>query len=582
MRSGADTECAAERDSEVAYTRLSEQIPPQQGARPERHARKVTGRIDMVALSQQLIKVPSATDLKQLVEAAAERFGERCYIEPFERGLPAVSYADLGQFTRGLRAHFDESGIPEGAVVAAVLPNSTLMALLFVAIPATGRKYLPMHPTQAAPEREYSLEVTGARAVILHDAGSPEFSKAGRTVCPVSNDGDFIRQMIALGQAADVMHALQLMPSSVAEIVFTSGSSGRPKGVELSHANLLANSAALMARYRVGADDRLLTAIPLVHAGGQCFTTLGPLWSGATTTVAPPDLAMVGLWKIVERYGVTWTVLMTAFLNAALARGGEVAPNRLKGVLAGGSAVSAPVIRDFESRFGIPIYQVYGLTEMSAIVMSEPIDDPTRRIGSVGKPLPDFQAKVVRADDTEAENGEAGEIWLAGPSRFLGYLNAPVETERKSAGAFVRTGDVGRFDEGGNLWVIDRKDNLIIVGGENIYPAEVENVVRPLASIEDVVVTAGPDEMLGQQVVMVYKERRGETVDPSTIEKALRQHLSAWKVPRLRLTLPDLGLQDWPRTSSGKIARPEVGRLVQAFCEREQGRPHRAADTGIR
>jgi acyl-CoA synthetase (AMP-forming)/AMP-acid ligase II len=539
----------------------------------------------MDALSQQLMEVPiapsSIKDLSELVEVAARRFGERRYIEPFERGTPAVSYADLGHFTSGLRAFFDENAIPEGAVVAAVLPNSTLMALLFVAIPATGRQYVPMHPTQAPPEREYSLNVTGARAVILHDsdAGSPEFSRAGCMAFLIGNDGDFIRQMITGSHAAGVMPALRLAPSSVAEIVFTSGSSGRPKGVVLSHENLLANSAALVARYRIGADDRLLTAIPLVHAGGQSFTTLGPLWTGATTTIAPPDLAMVGLWKIVERYGVTWTVLMTAFLNAALARGGEIPPNHLKGLLAGGSAVSAAVIRDFESRFGVPIYQVYGQTEMTAIVMSEPIDDPARRIGSVGKPLPGFQAKVVGADDTEVATGEAGEIWLAGPSRFLGYLGATAETERKSAGAFIRTGDVGQLDEDGNLWVIDRKDNMIIVGGENIYPAEVENIVRLMPSIEDVVVTSAPDDVLGQQVVMVYKERRSETADPDAIEKALRLHLSAWKVPRLRLTLADLGIQDWPRTSSGKIARPDVGRLVRAFCEREQGR---AGDEGVR
>ena len=362
----------------------------------------------------------------------------------------------------------------------------------------------------------------------------------------------------------------------MAEIVFTSGSSGRPKGVELSHAALLANSAALIARYQIGADDRLLTAIPLVHAGGQSFTTLGPLWTVATTTIAPPDLAMIGLWKIVERFGVTWTVLMTAFLNAALARGGAVPPHGLKGVLAGGSAVSAAVIRDFEARFGVPIYQVYGQTEMTAIVLSELIDDPTRRIGSVGKPLAGYQAKVVRSDDTEAGTGEAGEIWLAGPSRFLGYLGAPAETERKSAGAFIRTGDVGRFDDDGNLWVVDRQDNLIIVGGENIYPAEVESVVRPLASIEDVVVTSAPDALLGQQLVLVYKERRGESVDADAIDAALRRSLSAWKAPRLRLSLADMGLEDWPRTPSGKIARPDVSRLVRAFCAQGRDGPGRA------
>jgi acyl-CoA synthetase (AMP-forming)/AMP-acid ligase II len=532
----------------------------------------------MVALPQRLTRTAPAAvvaghsgvaTLWDLVESAAARFADRRYIEPFERGTPPVSYADLADFTRGLRAFFDESGAPEGGVVAASLPNSTLMALLFVAIPAAGRRYLPMHPTQAAAEREYMLDVTGARIVLTRaaDAGGPEVSRGGRAVHPLTDDTVFIGDMIARGRACAGAPGPGLAPSSVAEIVFTSGSSGRPKGVELSHAALLANSAALVARYGIGADDRLLTAIPLVHAGGQSFTTLGPLWVGATTTIAPPELAMVGLWKIVERYRVTWTVVMTAFLNAALARSGEVPPHGLKGVLAGGSAVSAAVIQGFEARFGVPIYQVYGQTEMTAIVLCEPPHDPTRRIGSVGKPLEGFQARIVRPDDTAAGAGETGEIWLAGPSRFLGYLGAPAETERKSAGAFIRTGDVGRIDEDGNLWVVDRMDNLIIVGGENIYPAEVEAVVRPLAAIEDVVVTSAPDDLLGERLVMVFKERRGESADAGAIEAELRRRLSAWKVPRLRLSLADMGLEDWPRTSSGKIARPDVGRLVRVFCE---------------
>lgn len=512
----------------------------------------------------------SVTNISELVRVARERFAERAYVNPFERGFSAITYADLAHFARGLGAFFDDHSVGEDAVVAAVLPNCTLMALLFIAIPAVGRRYLPLHPAQTPSERGYALSAALVRAVFARsaDMSSDKLSRIECLAWPIADDGKFIREMIARGKEAADEPAASPDADNVAEIVFTSGSSGKPKGVLLSHRNLLANSAALVTRYGIGAEDRLLTAIPLVHVGGQCFTTLGPLWVGAAVTVAPPDLAMVGLWKMVERHSISWTVVMTAFLNAALARGGTPPATRLKGVLAGGSAVSAETIRDFEARFGVSIYQVYGLTEMAAIVLSEPVGDAGRRVGSVGRTLPGFEVKVVSEDGSDAEPGQTGEIWLAGPSRFLGYLNAPEETARKSAGRFVRTGDVGRFDDAGNLWVVDRKDNLIIIGGENIYPAEIENVVRPLGAVEDVIVTAAPDAVLGQQLVLVYKEREGQGIDDRAIDAALRRELSGWKAPRLRLNLPELGLDDWPRTSSGKIARPEVERLVRAFCAR--------------
>ncbi|KAF2991202.1 acyl--CoA ligase [Methylocystis sp. MJC1] len=512
----------------------------------------------------------SVTNISELVRGARERFGERAYINPFERGLNAVTYADLAHFVRGLDAFFDDHSVGEDAVVAAVLPNCTLMALLFIAIPAVGRQYLPLHPAQTPSERCYALSAAPVRAVFARsaDTSSDGLARIEGVVWLIADDSKFIREMIVRGKEVTDAPAASPDADSVAEIVFTSGSSGKPKGVLLSHRNLLANSAALVTRYGIRAEDRLLTAIPLVHAGGQCFTTLGPLWVGAAATVVPPDLAMVGLWKMVELHSISWTVVMTAFLNAALARSGAPPAMRLKGVLAGGSAVSAETIRDFEARFSVPIYQVYGQTEMAAIVVSEPVGDAGRRVGSVGRTLPGFEVKVVCEDGSDAEPGQTGEIWLAGPSRFLGYLNASEETARKSAGRFVRTGDVGRFDDAGNLWVVDRKDNLIIVGGENIYPAEIENVVRTLGAVEDVIVTAVPDAVLGQQLVLVYKERDAQGIDDRAIDMALRRELSGWKVPRLRLTLPELGLDDWPRTSSGKIARPEVARLVRAFCAR--------------
>lgn len=498
----------------------------------------------------------------QLVDECACCFSSRRFIIPKEPSIAPITYAALLDFCTGIARRLDDLDVPPGASIVVNFPNSTLMALLFIAIPFSGRVYVPIHPSYR--EREVSHIMEDVDAVLLMRGGD----RIARAYCAseivVEDDAPFIHETIQKGAAQSAKVKSLVHPHTPAEIVFTSGSSGKPKGVLLSHANLLANSYTIIEQYGVTGDDRMLTTIPLTHVGGQAFTTLGPLWVGAATTIVAPEFGLINFWSVVESFDVTWSVVMAAFLSGMLKRQGSANVGRLKGLLSGGSAVSGKLINDFHDRFGVQVYQVYGQTEMSSIVVSERPDDPTRVVGSVGKPLLGVRARVVTDSGHDAAADERGEIWLGGPTRFLGYVKRDEETRKKVVGDYVKTGDCGYFDAHSNLHVVGRLDDMIIIGGENIYPAEVECRALEVPWIEDVVVSSVPHEILGEALVLTYKPKADCEPDVGTLVGFLRGTLSAAKVPRNNVSLATFGLSDWPRTSSGKIDRVEMARLTRA------------------
>ena len=516
--------------------------------------------------------------IPQLVEECSRRFSSRPYIIPKEPSIDPISYGQLLDFCEGIECRLDDLGVPPGASIAVDFPNSTLMALLFIAVPFSGRTYVPIHPSYR--DREVRHIAESVDAVLLMHGGERTASAYCALDIVVEDDSTFIVETIRkgagrTGKAKALVHA-----DTPAEIVFTSGSSGKPKGVLLSHTNLLANSYTIIEQYGVTGDDRMLTTIPLTHVGGQAFTTLGPLWVGAATTIVVPEIGLINFWSVVESFGVTWSVVMAAFLSGLLRRRGSVNVGRLKGLLSGGSAVSGKLINDFHERFGVHVYQVYGQTEMSSIVVSERPGDATRVVGSVGKPLLGVQARVV-TDKGDAAAGERGEIWLSGPTRFLGYVNREEETRKKRVGDYVKTGDCGYFDSHSNLHIVGRLDDMVIIGGENIYPAEVESRASEVSWIEDVVVSSVPHDILGEELVLTYKPKAEYEPDIRTLVSFLRETLSAAKVPRNNVSLETFGLSDWPRTSSGKIDRVEVARLTRAkFGSAAARRMERAIEAG--
>lgn len=497
-----------------------------------------------------------------LVSAAAGKHGDRPYLLPVEAGGRVLSFTDVLTFTKGCAAFLDAHQAPPGTRVAVITHNSSLAAALFIGVIAARRVLVPLNPKSGAAELDALLAHAGP-ALVLGSGALAAKAAPGLNWAPVDDDRALLAEILALGEAYQGDLAADPSDGTLdAEIVYTSGSTGTPKGVVLSHRSLLANSLAMVKWAHAGPDDVFLNVVPLFHAGGQGFPTLTPLWSGGRTVCLRSEVALTRFWLHVDRHQPTWTLVVNAFLASLVERPERPAGRSLKGVLAGGSALSPGLIHQFESTFDLPVYQVYGMTEMTSLTTVEPRDRKPGDDRTAGPPVPFARVRVVDSAGHDLPAGQNGEVLLTGPSIFTRYEGAPELTARRLDDGWVRSGDLGHLDGNGELSIVDRIDSMVIVSGENVYPAEVENLVPHLDGIEDGVVVALPHPVTGVELVLVYTLLPGAATDDDVWRAALVKLLSSFKVPRRFVAVEEIGLDAFPRTPLGKIQRAQVQRLA--------------------
>ncbi len=505
------------------------------------------------------------TSLLGLVERAADLFGGDTYTIAVEPGLGELSFRDLHAFTCKFADYLDEQGTHAGDGVASVFHNSTLAALLFVATIAAKRVYVPLNPKMGEAEIAHVLAQTAPAVTIHHGEFGARLRTLAGTGTPIAvpDEVAFIEAIMARPlRPGSVPNAGEDDLDRPAEVVFTSGSTGLPKGAVLTHRNLLRNSFAVMLAFGLGRGSRFLTATPLFHNSGQIFSTLTALWCGGLHVAVRSDFAMLRFWDIVDRYELQWSIVMNAFLALLMQRPEMPRKGTMKGVLSGGSKLKLDLIDDFEQRFGVPVYQCFGLTETTSISTVERPGRTRASRGSAGKPLPGCEVRIVDGG-ADVPQGERGEILIAGEHLFSHYLNLPDVTAEKMSGGWLHSGDLGYLDEEGNLFIVDRLDAMIHVGGENVYPSEIENLSVLLDGVEEVVVTAIPNPILGAELVLVYKARDGHAPDPASWTEILAKHVSTFKIPKRRVPVEELGLDTIPRAPNGKLLRGEIQQAVQ-------------------
>ncbi|MER7206245.1 AMP-binding protein [Streptosporangium sp. NPDC000239] len=506
--------------------------------------------------------LPAATTLLGLVTSAAARYGERPYLLPVEPESRVFSFADVLTFTRGCATLFEERGVPAGARVATVMHNSSLAALLFLGVVASGRVLVPLNPKAGAAELETLLTHCGPALVLGREATAVKLRRRPEWI-GTDDEESLLTGLLARGEAYGRRPILSGGDGAAdAEIVYTSGSTGTPKGVVLSHRSLLSGSRSLAGWARAGQDDVFLNVGPLFHAGGQVFPTLTPLWCGGRTVCVRPEAALARFWTYVDRYEPTWTLVVNAYLAHLVERPERPVAGRLKGVLAGGSPLAVELIHRFEATFGLPVHQVYGMTETASIATVEPRGRKSGDPRSAGLPLDCSRVRVAGRDGRDVATGESGEVLLSGDNVFTRYQDAPGLTGERIDDGWIRTGDLGRLDERGELSIVDRLDDMVVVNGENLYPAEVENVVSHLEGVEDAVLVALPHPVTGAEPVLVYTLLPGAVARVDGWRATLLRFVSTFKVPRRFVPVEDLGLDGFPRTLLGKIVRSEVRRLA--------------------
>jgi fatty-acyl-CoA synthase len=466
-----------------------------------------------------------------------------------------LSYAALAErIEQTARALKSELGVGRGDRVAILSLNRPDYLVLLYACARLGAMLVPLNWRLAVAEQLFILSDAGAKVLMLEEAFAamlPDLQK-GRPETRVIGF-DFVPPW---GIAFDVLLAQGLGDSrnphtdfsSPLLIVYTSGTTGRPKGAVLRQEALFWNGVMSQHMHGLTSDDHVLTVLPLFHVGGLNILTTPALHHGATVTLHSrftPDAALASF----ERDKPTLTVLVPAIIQAVTEHPGWMTTDlsALKAISTGSTIVPQPLIDRFVAR-GVPVLQVYGSTETCPIAVHTRLGGDLSREGSTGLPGLCCDAVIIDDDGNELPPDAVGEIALRGPNVFFEYWGNEAATREVLHDGWYRSGDIGRRDVDGYFWVHDRKKNLIISGGENIYPAEVERVLLEHPEVAECGVIGRSDARWDEVPIAYVIRRKGCALDADSLKAHVQSQLARFKVPREFIFVEDL-----PRTALGKV-----------------------------
>jgi long-chain acyl-CoA synthetase len=464
-----------------------------------------------------------------------------------------LSYSGLRLTAQALCAELAALGVRPGEVVSYLLPNGAAAASVFLGAMYGGFIVSPISMLAQDALIEYNIAHSETRVVYA----APEFverleaiiARAGSRaiVRPTSPDG------LQLPWVSETPPAGIPDERSPALLMYTSGTTGRPKGALLSHANLIHAGRSVAHAHALTQGDRVLSSLPLYHVNGQCIGTISPLVSGGSI-VMPHRFSVSQWWSLVDAYQPTWLNVVPTII-AYLLNDAERAPQaEACGGVRFARSASAPLPpehhRAFEARFGISVLEAMGLTECASVAFANPLDPEQRRLGSPGKPL-GLEARVVAPDGTALPDGEQGEIELRGDNVMLRYHNDPDATARtlREAG-WLATGDLGYRDADGFYFITGRLKELIIKGGENIAPREIDEALLKHPAVLEAAAVGIPDRDYGQEILACVVLKH----DCACSEAELRAHclaeLGRYKTPKTFRFVAEL-----PKGPSGKVQR---------------------------
>jgi indoleacetate---CoA ligase len=475
-----------------------------------------------------------------------------------------ITYRELASRIARAAAALRRLGVAPGDRVAWLGLNHPATLVLLFACARLRAMLVPLSWRLAAPELRRMLDDCAPRALLaqaqfrdtvaaMRCAGMPR-PLAIDEVPAGWDDGNAL-----LGLAPPLHGPLRAADDDAPLLVcYTSGSTGTPKGAVLTQSALFFNAVNSTQMHDLTRGDRVLTTLPLFHVGGLCIQTLPALHAGATVFLHPKFDAGETLAAI-ARDAITLTVLVPAQLDMLVAHPAWAAADlgSLRCVTTGSMIVPARNFDALHAR-GVPLIQVYGSTETGPIATYTLPSQATRKAGSAGRPAIHCSVRVVDADDSDAAPGTTGEVLVGGPNVMAGYWNAPDETAAALRDGWFHTGDVGHFDGDGDLWIDGRSKDMIISGGENIYPAEIENVLAEASDIAEVAVVGRPDATWGEVVVAAIVTRSGRVLDENDVRALLHGRVARYKHPREIVFLPAL-----PRSALGKLRRDELRRMLR-------------------
>jgi long-chain acyl-CoA synthetase len=479
-------------------------------------------------------------------------------------GPHALTYGEVDTLAGRLAAGLRAAGLRRGDAVAVQLPNVPEFVVTYFGALKAGLTVVPLNPLLKAPEIAYHLRDSAARLLVTFDAFAAEAARgvadAGDQVrMHVVGDADDAARFEELYAAEDDRDIEPMSSDDTAVIIYTSGTTGRPKGAELTHFQMYMACSVAGDTFAYRDDDVSMAVLPLFHVFGLSSVMNTAVYSGATLVLVPRfDVGAV--LDGIEQHRVTVfcgvPTMFIALMHADLS-GRDVSSLRI--CVSGGASIPGEVIKGFEAAYpGAPILEGYGLSETCALATFNRSAEE-RRVMSIGKRMWGIEVRVVDDQDNPLPPGpdNVGEIVLRGHNVMKGYRGRPDATAEAMRGGWFHTGDIGYGDEDGFFYIVDRKKDLVIRGGFNVYPREVEEVLHEHPAVLEAAVVGRSDDRLGEEVVAFVSVRPGSSTTPEEMVGFCKERLAAYKYPReVRL------VEALPKGPSGKVLKTDLRALL--------------------
>lgn len=470
-------------------------------------------------------------------------------------GAETLSYGSIEQQASWLADRLRrEHQVQPGDRVAIWLKNCPEFVPALYAILKLGAVVAPINNFLKPDEVGYILRDSGAK-VMISDASMSDGLEKLRTEFPALSVVDVGTLAVEAAAAPVNVPPLPLDSNNLAVLIYTSGTTGRPKGAMLTHGNLGHNVESCRIILRIVSLDRFAVVLPLFHSFMLTVGLLLPLSVGGSIVLVKSLHPPKNIVQEIFQHGATILPaipqLFRALAHAQLPPG---LPLRL--CISGAAPLPVEILKEFNAKFPIPLIEGYGLSEASPVVSLNPIEGPWKA-GSIGVPIPNVDVTIQNDEGRELAVGEIGELCVRGGNVMAGYWQKPEETARAMRGDWLLTGDIGYKDADGYIFITDRKKDMLLVNGINVYPREVEEVIYQFPGIKEAAVIGKPDPRKGEHPVAFVALNDGITLDPKALLDFLRPKLADYKIPRHIHTLPAL-----PRNATGKILKTALRELA--------------------
>lgn len=511
----------------------------------------------------------SFQSLGHLITHRALHDSERMFISSPELGMN-VTYSLFYQTAKKLAQHLQSQGLQKGQRVLILQDNGLNWAITFWGILLAGGVAVPLNPQLKGGEITGLLGQAEGQWIIADGEREKqvlsELLIGSKAKCYPIDIGEkqeiFIIDLHPEKQRGNKVEKVQLQLHDEALLLFTSGSTGIPKSVRLTHGNLLAEASFIQQGHQLTLDDIVLSILPFFHINGLVITLITPAFSGGRAVV-PHKFSARNFWELINLYRVTWFSAVPTILSILLSRENneEVQTPSLRFARSASSSLSVSILEQFEKRYQVPVIEAYGMSETGSQITTNPLPPEIRKAGSVGLPVGN-EVRIVDPNDNTVDIGVAGEVVIKGANLTSGYLNNPEANQESFKHGWFYTGDLGFFDKDGYLFLTGRRKELINRGGEKISPREVDEVLYQLSEVETAVTVGVPDMLFGEEVVAFIQLRPGTLLSTERVFGHCKDCLADFKVPKKILYL-----DDFPKGPNGKIQRRKLTELYTRLAQ---------------